>query len=180
MATVPRHNTDIIKGSKLMVFIDVPSGVTGSTATTSLPIGFATNHSLSMTTNTTQVSTKDHGDFPATLAQNITWECSAENLYSDAGEKIYMQAMKTMQPVHLVFAEASNYSNTQAQEGLPLIDNVGATGVTTSEWQYTSSTKVAEGDALITSLSINAPAGDNATMSVTFTGNGDLDTFYVV
>lgn len=152
-----RTNQDIIKGSKLMVFFN------------NEPIGFATSHSLSMTTNTSQVSTKDHGDFPATIAQNITWEISVENLYSELGEATYMQIMKTMSPVTLVFAEAANYSNTSAQKGLPMDDD-GA------EW--TIGTKVAEGKALLTSFSINAPAGDNATMSCTFTGTGDLTTTF--
>lgn len=156
MPFTPRANTDIIKGSKLMVFLG------------EAPIGFATSHSLSMTTNTTQVSTKDHGDFPSTIAQNITWEVSAENLYSDTGEATYMTAMKTMQPVTIVFAQAGNYSNTQAQGATPMQTTGGA------EW--TVGTKIAEGQALITSFSINAPAGDNATMSVTFTGVGELKT----
>ena len=152
-----RTNQDIIKGSKLMVFYN------------NAPIGFATSHSLSMTMNTSQVSTKDNGDFPSTLAQNITWEITAENLYSELGEATYMQIMSSMQPVTLVFAEASNYSNTTAQKGLPLDDNG-------QEWAV--GTKVAEGKALLTSFSINAPAGDNATMSVTFTGTGELQTTF--
>ena len=152
-----RTNQDIIKGSKLMVFFN------------NEPIGFATSHSLSMTTNTSQVSTKDHGDFSSTIAQNITFEITAENLYSELGEATYMQIMKTMQPVTLVFAEAANYSNTTSQKGLPLDDD-GA------EW--TIGTKIAEGKALLTSFSINAPAGDNATMSVTFTGTGELQTTF--
>ena len=157
MPFTPRANTDILKGSKLMVFLG------GS------PIGFATSHSLSMTTNTTQVSTKDHGDFPSTIAQNITWEVSAENLYSEAGESTYMTAMKTMQPVTVVFAEAGNYSNTTSQGATPM--------ATTSGAEWTLGTKIAEGQALITSFSINAPAGDNATMSVTFTGSGELKMY---
>lgn len=157
MPFTPRTNTEILKGSKLMVFLD------------GAPIGFATSHSLSMTTNTTQVSTKDHGDFPSTIPQNITWEVSAENLYSNAGEDIYMKKMKTMQPVTVVFAQAGNYSNTQAQAATPMQTTDGA------EW--TLGQKIAEGDALITSLSINAPAGDNATMSVTFTGSGELKMY---
>lgn len=140
------------------------------------PIGFATSHSLSMTTNTTQVSTKDHGDYPSTIAQNITWEITAENLYSTTGESTYMTAMKTMQPVTVVFAEAGNYNNnTTAQPGIQGISTNGP-----AEWSYSEpgSVKVAEGKALITSFSINAPAGDNATMSVTFTGTGDLTTSF--
>lgn len=158
MPFTPRSNTDIMKGSKLMVFLN------------GTPIGFATSHSLSMTTNTSEISTKDHGDFPSVIAQNISWEVTAENLYSSAGESTYMTAMKTLQPVTIVFAEASNYSNSQAQGATPMESTNGA------EW--TVGTKIAEGNALITSFSINAPAGDNATMSVTFTGQGELKTTF--
>lgn len=149
-----RSNTDIIKGSKLMVFL-------GST-----PIAFATSHSLSITVNTTEVSTKDHGDFPSVIGNNITWEITTENLYSDAGQTALWNAMKTMQPVTVSFAPASNYSNASSQQGIVDVD--GGT-----EW--TSGTAIASGKALITSLSVNAPAGDNATLSATFTGVGSLD-----
>lgn len=150
-----RTDKDIIKGSKLMLFID------------NAPVGFATSHSLSMTTNTTQVSTKDHGDFPSTIAQNITWEVTAENLYSNTGEGIYMTKMKTMQPITVVFAQASNYRNDIAQGTLPMSEETNV-----AEWLLGQ--KIAEGEAIITSFSINAPAGDNATMSITLTGTGEL------
>ena len=147
-----RENSQIVKGSSLMVFI-------GTT-----PIGFATSHSLSLTTNTTEVSTKDHGDYPSVIVQTIGWEVTAENLYSDAGESTYMNAMLAKQPVTIKFAKAGNYSTTD-EKGV-----IGTNGH--SEW--TVGTVIAEGEALITSYSINAPAGDNATMSVTFTGTGSL------
>ena len=149
-------NTDIIKGSKLMVFIG------------DSPIAFATSHSLNLTMNTTEVSSKDHGDFPAVIAQNISWEVTTENLYSDAGQTALWNAMKTMQPVTIKFAEASNYSNTSAQQGI-----VGVQGA--QGWTVDTSHIIASGTALVTSLSVNAPAGDNATISATFTGSGSLD-----
>lgn len=162
MAT--RKNSDILKGSKLMVFLG------GN------PIGFATSHALSMTVNTTEISTKDHGDYPAVLAQSISWEVTAENLYSRAGESTYMTALKTKQPVTLVFAEASNYGTDE--HGVISPESGTANN---KEWAADSTYgptggKVAEGQALITSFSINAPSGDNATMSVTFTGVGELTT----
>ena len=147
-------NTDIIKGSKLMVFIS------GS------PIAFATSHSLSITMNTTEVSTKDHGDFPSVLGQNITWEITTENLYSDTGEAALWNAMKTMKAVTVAFAPATNYDNAKAEPGI-VGENVSET--------WTAGTAIASGKALITSLSVNAPAGDNATLSATFTGVGKLD-----
>ena len=147
-------NQDIVKGSALMVFL-------GGSA-----IGFATSHTLSLTTNTTEVSTKDHGDYPSVVAQSIGWEVTAENLYSDTGETTYMKAMLAKFPVDIKFAKVANYSNTD-EKGI--IDNGEK-----STW--TAGTVIAEGKALITSFSINAATGDNATMSVTFTGVGALNT----
>lgn len=147
-------NTDIIKGSKLMVFLN------------DAPIAFATSHNVSITMNTTEVSTKDHGDFPAVIAQNISWEITTENLYSDAGQTALWNAMKSMQPVDIKFAPASNYSNTEAQKGI-----VGEQGAQ----NWVAGAAIASGKALVTSLSVNAPAGDNSTLSATFTGVGDLD-----
>ena len=147
-------NQDIVKGSALMVFL-------GGSA-----IGFATSHALSLTTNTTEVSTKDHGDYPAVVAQSIGWEVTAENLYSDTGETTYMKAMLAKTPVDIKFAKVTNYSATD-EKGI--IDNGEKTA-------WTAGTVIAEGKALITSFSINAASGDNATMSVTFTGVGALNT----
>ena len=147
-------NQDIEKGSALMVFL-------GDSA-----IGFATSHALSLTANTTEVSTKDHGDYPSVVAQSIGWEVTAENLYSDTGETAYMKAMLAKTPVDIKFAKAANYSNTD-EKGI--IDNAEKNA-------WTAGTVIAEGKALITSFSINAGAGENATMSVTFTGVGALKT----
>lgn len=152
MAAV-RQNTDIYKGSVLMVFVN------------DAPVAFATSHSLSINLNTTEVSTKDHGDFPSVIAQNLSWEITTENLYSDAGQQTLWNAMKTMQPVTVKFAPASNYSNTTAQQGL-LADG---------QANWTPGTPIASGQALVTSLSVNAPAGDDATLSATFTGQGSLN-----
>jgi len=149
-----RQNSDILKGSKLMVFI-------GDT-----PIAFATSHSLSITMNTTEISTKDHGDFPSVIGQNITWELTTENLYSDGGETALWNAMKTMQPVTVKFAPATEYNNASAEPGIVGVDSA-------TDW--TPGTAIASGKALVTSLSVNAPSGDNATLSATFTGVGALD-----
>lgn len=149
-------NADIIKGSKLMVFL-------GGSA-----IAFATSHSLSLTLNTSEVSTKDHGDSPAIVPQSISWDMTTENLYSGGGETALFNAMKNMTPVDVSFV-SSNYSNTSAQKGI-----VGVQGA--QDWTAEGD-PIASGKAYITSLSINAPAGDNATLSATFTGNGALEQF---
>lgn len=148
-----RDNADIINGSMLMVFIG------------DNPIAFATSHSISFTTNTTEVSTKDHGLFPSTLAQSQTWEVSCENLASaDSINSLFdaLNKAKNNTTVTLKFGKPGNWDD----KGI-----VGSNGLATN-WSPSSGDILAQGDALLTSLSINAPAGDNATLSATFTGVG--------
>lgn len=152
------QNNQIIKGSMLQVKVD------GNI------LGFATSHSLSITTNTTEVSTKDHGDYPGIIAQNITWEVQCENLYSeDNGQKL-MAIQKSKQLVTLIFAKVNYDPNDE--KGIVGHNNTDGT----SDWQVEDNEIILQGQAYITSFSINAPAGDNATASCTFTGNGSFDT----
>ena len=147
-----RNYSDIIKGSTLMVFIG------------DKPVGFATQHNLSVSLATTEVSCKDSGDFNSVTPQNITWEVTAENLYSDAGEATYMAAITNKTKVSLKFAKAGNYAPAGEQ---------GVLGPDGHE-EWTVGTVIAQGEAYLTSFQINAPSGENATMSVTFTGLGAL------
>lgn len=161
MAEFTRQNSDIIKGSSLMVFM-------GGEA-----IAFATNHSFSKTLNTNEVATKDHGDFNAIIPGNITWEATTENLYSVDGWTAVNNAFNHKTEVQLVFGAANNYSGsvTSSQTGI-----VGVTGA--SNWSPSSETGACEtGKAYITSLQVTAQAGENATFTATFTGNGDLTAY---
>ena len=63
----------------------------------------------------------------------------------------------------------NNKSCLELQIDKGIIDNEEKTA-------WTAGTVIAEGKALITSFSINAGGGENATMSVTFTGVGALNT----
>ena len=174
-------NTDIIKGSKLMVFIG------------GQPVGMATSHSLSMTLNTTEVSTKDHGDFKAIIPQDISWELTAENLYTNAGKKTYMDAISNMTLVTVQFVntnynntkergvlgqQSSGYQSTPSAELIGRAENwtVGAQGPQGPQANPVGGEVIATGQAYITSFQINASAGENATMSVTMTGVGALTT----
>lgn len=153
-----RNNSEIIKGSSLMVFLN------------GAPIAFATSHSFSKTLNTNEVSTKDHGDYTANIPGNISWEATTENLYSVAGYDLVNTAFNTKAEVQVAFGAASNYTGavTSTQQGI-----VGANGGS-NNWSPGST--VEYGNAFITSLQVTAAAGDNATFTATFTGNGDLTT----
>lgn len=146
-----RKNSDILKGSMLMLFVD------------GYPIAFATSHSISFTTNTSEVSTKDHGLYPSLVVNSQSWEVSAENLASaDSINQLFtvLENTKNGQTVTLKFAKPATWH-----------DN-GIVGNEGDDSLWTAGDIIAQGEAYLTSMQLNAPAGDNATISATFTGVG--------
>lgn len=151
-----RESTDIIKGSKLMVFIKDNN--------TLVPIAFATSHSFQKQLNTQEITCKDFGDVAAILPQNYTWTMTTDNLYSVNGYKQVNDVFKQMKKVTVYFG-SSNYNNESTQGSI--VDVEGATEWTTSGFGE-------QGDAYITDLQVTAQAGENATFTATFTGTGSL------
>lgn len=148
-----RSNEDILRGAMVMVFID------------DTPIAFSTSNTINFNTNTSEVSTKDHGLFPSTVVQSQTWEVTCENLASaDSINTLFLALNKAKNntPCVIKVAKPANWGS----QGI-----VGTNGMQ-SNWTDTSGSIIAQGDCLLTSLSLNAPSGDNATLSGTFTGTG--------
>lgn len=142
--------SNIINGSQLMVFMNGKS------------IAYATSHQLTITGNQVDISHKDLGIWSASEIGNITYEITSENLYSDSGFDDLFTAMVSKNPVTIVFGHASNWN----EEGL---------SDSSTNWTPDTTTKKAyQGKALITSLTANANVGENATFSVTFTGQGSI------
>lgn len=144
----------ITQGGDLMLFIGGKS------------IACATNHTLSVNAETTDTSHKDigHGNggtWTSTAVKTLSWEVSTENLFTVDGEgKEYadlFDAMVARQPLTVVFSKE--------KETTPDVPDGGWTPAATGT--YT-------GQAIITRLDLNAPNGDNATYSATFTGVGAL------
>lgn len=142
------NTQDIKTGSCIMLFIDGHS------------IAYATNHTFNLTGNTTDISTKDHGEFGAVIPANITWEVTSENLYTHASYFELFDAMIAKEEITIVFGEASDYD----PDGLD---------ASASSWTAPS-TNALTGKAYITSLAENAPNGETATFSVTLTGSGPV------
>lgn len=140
---------NIIKGDELMVF-------KGGTA-----LAYATSHTLTITGNTIDISSKDHGFWGASEIGNITWEMSTENLYTENDYDALFTAMVNKTPVTLVFAKAGNY------DANGLVGEGGSVQAWTASGGYT-------GSAVITNLTVNANTGENATYSATFTGKGAI------
>jgi len=153
-----RKNSDIVKGSALQVTV-------GDNI-----LGFATSHALSITVNTTEVSSKDHGDYPGIIKQNTTWEVTCENLFCGNAWDELQALLQTDTPVTVSFVPVKNYDS----KGIVHKDD-GSAAYTDQKEEWTAGTALATGQAYITSLNVNAASGDNATISATFTGAGPLN-----
>lgn len=148
----------IIKGENLMLFMGGKS------------IAFATSHTLELSLDTREISTKDNGGkWSEVEAGIISWTMQSENLVGNPGEgKGYddlVDAMIARQPVDVVFALEGDSTNYDGGK----LDAVPSTG-----WKPKTGNG-RKGKALITSVSLNAPNGEYATMSISLTGVGALE-----
>ena len=142
----------IIHGDQLMLF-----------DSTGKALAYATSHTLTLTGNTVDISSKDHGFWGASEVGSVTWEITTENLYTDDDYDKLFDMMITAEPVTIAFAKASNYDK----------NGLTSTGGTVEAWTPDQK-NYRSGKAVITSLTLNANTGENATYSATFTGNGAL------
>lgn len=140
-----------IKGGDMMLFIGGKS------------IAYATSHTLEITAETTDTSNKDEGagDWNTSEINSLSWTASSENLYSVDGQgdnySDLFDIMIAKEPVQAVFAKKSST----------------AADVPTGGWTASTSDTYT-GKVVITSLSLNAPNGENATFTAQFQGVGAL------
>ena len=160
-----------IKGDDLMLF----NGETGKS------YAFATAHTLTITADTADTSSKDHGVWTGNEVAKISWEITSENLYTSDGFDSLFDKMINRKAIPVVFGlkqkgAADNtvadgdYSNWTPDYGatVPESGNPEApSGGSTTKDMYM-------GSAYITSLTANANTGENATYSVTLTGTGSI------
>lgn len=161
----------IIKGDDLMLF----NGTSGKS------YAFATAHTLTITADTADTSSKDHGVWTGNEVAKISWEITSENLYTSDGFDSLFNDMINREPIKVIFglkqkgkADSTvadgDYSNWTPDYGatVPESGNPEApSGNTTTKNMYM-------GKAYITSLTANANTGENATYSVTLTGTGSI------
>ena len=167
---------NVIKGGDLMLFIAGSNGTMKS-------IAFATSHSLTVSTDTQQTSTKDDGGkFQSSDYGIISWSITSENLcsydgagynYQDLIDKMLSQTKLTA--TFSIEGDSGNsypYANKKNSVDDTTNDNwtpanTGTIGSTPKSLGYT-------GTVLITSVEVNAPNGENATFTVQLQGDGPL------
>lgn len=137
----------IIKGEELMLF-----DADGHS------IAYATNHTLTITGETQDISSKDHGQYGATSVNKITWEITSENLYTDGAFDTLYTSMTGRAAITVYFGHHTSVTGTPADGDIAYWSQLAGQTYT--------------GKAYITSLTVNANNGENATFSITLTGAG--------
>lgn len=140
-----------IKGGDMMLFFGGKS------------ISYATSHTLTISGETQDTSNKDEGggDWQSQEVGILSWEASTENMYSADGagnnfdDLFDLMIKKT--PVDAIFAHKA--------ESTVDVPDTGWTPQASSGYK---------GKVVITSLELNAPNGEYATFSASFTGVGAL------
>lgn len=144
---------NIIKGHNLMLFDSNGES-----------IAFATNHTLSLNGDAQDVSSKDHGIWGASEVNKLTWEITTENLYTTEAFDDLFSKMVARTSITVYFA-----LKAEADDGKSVVDG------DYTEWSKATSGYT--GKVVITSLSANAPDGENATFSCTLTGAGKIEHY---
>lgn len=143
----------IIKGRDLMLFDNDGHA-----------FAFATNHTFSMTAETSDISSKDHGPWGASEVSKFSWEITSENLYTSHDYDSLFDSMIQGEPINIRFGlKVDPADNSQNP----------ADGTYTEDY-WVSQDSYYKGKALITSLVANANNGENATYSLTLTGVGSI------
>lgn len=150
----------ITKGKKLMVWVKGTSGDYTS-------IGYCTNHTLSTSASTINVSHKDladaaSGKWDDQEVDTFSWTISSENFYAETAEGKTFSDLFTFYTAGTVLDLKFGTAATSTS------------GAPTGGWAAPASGTVLSGKAIITSIDINAPVDDNASCSITFTGKGPL------
>lgn len=142
--------SNIIKGDDLMLFDSEGKS-----------IAFATSHTLTITANSSEINSKDHGQWGASEINKINWEISSENLYTTDAYDSLFDKMIARNAITVYFT-------TKAQTGTGTVAD--------GDYPYwTKSATAYKGKVFITSLTANAATGENATFSCTLTGTGKIE-----
>ena len=130
-------------------------------------IALATSHTLSISGDVAQINCKDCGIWSGGSVNQLSWSIDTDNLYSTVEFDRLFAMMTARTPVDVYFG-------LKAQTGTGDVDTDGAAPTTGTQKVWTKGTGTYKGKAVITSLNVNAPSGDNATFTASFTGVGAL------
>ncbi len=143
-----------ISGKDIMLFFKVDGAVRA--------LALATNHTLNLTMDTNETSSKDSGKWADHEGVKWRWDASSENFIEGlSGDyALLVEAWRAGEAIDVTLAVPTNIDEGEvpADGWLPPSESGGYTG-----------------KALITNVNLVAQNDQNATMSITLLGKGSLD-----
>lgn len=126
---------------------------------------YATNHTVTLNFNTSDISSKDHGIWGSTTITNIGWEISTENLATEEYNTLFNLSI-AHEPITVKFGLKKDEAS---EDILPADGDIEAWSIndTVGDIFY-------EGKALITGLTLNAQNGEKANYQLTLSGVSKL------
>ena len=129
---------------------------------------YGQSHSLSVSSSTTEVSSKDHGNHADSEISNTSFTISGEFYFTKENANTALAMANAATPITFCFAQVAE---TSAADGLKPVTNYG----NQTTWTIGSDFKQ-YGNAIITSFSITSQSGEVATCSIEATGQGALSS----
>lgn len=145
---------NVVLGTDLMLFQKTESGSTYAA------LGAATSCKLTVNANVLETSSKDSGCWASKQAGKLSWTASSDNLFIISDYKNLFEAMIARESIYIQFGVIGDEQRS--------CDNTDVV------WSADSSKGTYEGEAVITSLDLNASDNENATYTVSFEGVGAL------
>ena len=152
MATEYNISEQRILGDELFIYINVSTGETEDWQ----PLAYSTTCSLNLNSDTIDASNKMAGVWSAALPGKLSWTISTESLMStsNTGNAYFYDKLVARTPFKLRFGQVTDLSKL--------------------DFSQDESKTYYEGEAYCSSCNLNADNGAVCTMSVEFTGNGEL------
>jgi predicted secreted protein len=150
------NTSQIQYGGSIMLFYNP----TGTTSNGAFPAAFSNSAKLTVNLGTREISSKDSGDWKEFAGSKFEWDASSENLMSLSGVTGTTLSMKQI------------YTAFVAK--VPIFLAMATTTGTTPSWTMKSSNINLSGEAIITSMDLNASDNESATYSISLKGTGTL------
>lgn len=141
----------VLQGNDLMLFKKEGEGY--------VSLGAATNHTMNLTAETLEISSKDDGKWKNKIPGKLDWNMSTDNLYIEEEYREMMDSWIKREVIEVAFGIVSN---SNSDDGKP-----------EDGWTMDPA-KNYKGKAIITSLTTNSPDNGAANYSATFEGVGPL------
>lgn len=142
-----------ILGDELFIYINM---ATGGTSEDWQPLAYSTTCSLNLNSDTIDASNKMAGIWSAALPGKLSWTISTESLMStsNTGYEYFYDKLVARTPFKIRFGQVKDLA--------------------IADFSHDETKTYYEGEAYCSSCALNADNGAVCTMSVEFTGNGEL------